>query len=55
MAPDCALCLDFGHLGDLGPCPWCDPDHYAEHVLDRAARACAAMTAEDNESIGGVA
>ncbi|MQA05598.1 MAG: hypothetical protein GEV07_23730 [Streptosporangiales bacterium] len=29
---DCGVCLDFGYLDGLGPCPHCDPDGYAEHV-----------------------
>lgn len=29
---DCGLCLDFGYLDGLGPCPRCDPDGYAEHA-----------------------
>jgi len=28
----CGVCLDFGYLDGLGPCPHCDPDGYAEHV-----------------------
>lgn len=28
----CPTCLDFGHLGELGPCPHCCPDAYAEHI-----------------------
>ncbi|MGH3094545.1 MAG: hypothetical protein ACRDMV_00920 [Streptosporangiales bacterium] len=37
---DCSVCLDFGHLGELGPCPQCCPDAYAEHIaasLDQGA------------------
>lgn len=29
---ECGVCLDFGYLDGLGPCPHCDPDGYAEHV-----------------------
>lgn len=30
---DCGVCLDFGYLDGLGPCPHCDPDGYAEYVF----------------------
>lgn len=29
----CGVCLDFGYLDGLGPCPHCDPDGYAEHAF----------------------
>ncbi|MGH3500573.1 MAG: hypothetical protein ACRDQA_06710 [Nocardioidaceae bacterium] len=29
---DCPVCLDFGHLANLGPCPQCRPDADAEQV-----------------------
>ena len=29
---ECPVCLDFGHLGELGPCPQCCPDAHAEHL-----------------------
>lgn len=29
----CGVCLDFGHLEDLGPCPACEPDAADEHLL----------------------
>lgn len=37
---DCGLCLDFGQLDGIGPCPACDPDGYADHIdaLAMAAR-----------------
>ncbi|MEQ4205785.1 hypothetical protein [Actinopolymorpha sp. B9G3] len=28
----CGVCLDFGALPGLGPCPACRPDAYTEHV-----------------------
>lgn len=31
--PVCGVCLDFGHLNDLGPCPWCEPDTENAHYL----------------------
>lgn len=33
---DCLVCLDFGYLDGIGPCPSCDPDGYAEHVEELA-------------------
>lgn len=29
----CGVCLDFGYLPDVGPCPRCRPDEYAEYIL----------------------
>jgi hypothetical protein len=34
---ECASCLDFGDLPGLGPCPDCQPDAHAEHVLAELA------------------
>lgn len=36
---DCGVCLDFGHLDGIGPCPACDPDGYADHVDELAMAA----------------
>jgi hypothetical protein len=36
-APRCRICLDFGHLENLGPCPQCDPDRHAEYVVELAS------------------
>lgn len=41
--PGCGVCLDFGHLENLGPCPWCDPDAEAEYYLEVAAEIAAGM------------
>lgn len=41
--PGCGVCLDFGHLENLGPCPWCDPDSENEHYLQIAAEIAAEM------------
>lgn len=43
-APECRTCLDFRHLNDLGPCPWCAGDQYTEHVLTIAARLHSDLT-----------
>lgn len=32
----CPTCLDFGDLPGLGPCPDCQPDRAAEHLIDLA-------------------
>ena len=32
----CGLCLDFGYLSGLGPCPRCRADGHAEHLLATA-------------------
>ena len=29
---ECWTCLDFEYLPEVGPCPDCQPDAYAEHV-----------------------
>jgi len=29
----CGVCLGFGYLPDVGPCPRCRPGEYAEYVL----------------------
>ncbi|MGH3501373.1 MAG: hypothetical protein ACRDQA_10875 [Nocardioidaceae bacterium] len=29
---DCPVCLDFGYLANLGPCPQCRPAAHAEHI-----------------------
>jgi hypothetical protein len=29
----CGVCLDFGYLPDVGPCPRCRPGEYAEYIL----------------------
>jgi hypothetical protein len=29
---ECWTCLDFGYLPEIGPCPDCCPDAYAEHL-----------------------
>lgn len=29
---ECWTCLDFTYLPEIGPCPDCRPDAYAEHV-----------------------
>jgi hypothetical protein len=34
---ECWTCLDFGDLPGLGPCPDCQPDAHAEHVLGQLA------------------
>ena len=31
---ECWTCLDFEYLPEIGPCPDCQPDTYAEHVAD---------------------
>ncbi|MGH8879287.1 MAG: hypothetical protein ACRD0P_18410, partial [Stackebrandtia sp.] len=28
----CSVCLDFGDLPGMGPCPTCRSDAYAEHI-----------------------
>ncbi|MGW5361563.1 hypothetical protein [Actinopolymorpha pittospori] len=28
----CGLCLDFGDLANLGPCPDCAPDEFTEYL-----------------------
>lgn len=45
----CWACLDFGHLEDLGPCPWCRPDAETEHVLALAEELHATITDETGE------
>ena len=34
---ECWTCLDFGDLPGLGPCPDCQPDAHAEHVVAKLA------------------
>ncbi|MGH3504095.1 MAG: hypothetical protein ACRDQA_24845 [Nocardioidaceae bacterium] len=34
---DCPVCLDFGNLDGLGPCPQCRADAYAEYVVELLA------------------
>lgn len=46
----CGTCLDFRHLNDLGPCPWCARDEYAEHVLAVAARQYATLAEYEREA-----
>ncbi|MGH3460111.1 MAG: hypothetical protein ACRDP9_01430 [Kribbellaceae bacterium] len=29
---ECWTCLDFGYLPEIGPCPDCCPDAYAERL-----------------------
>ena len=41
VRPECGVCLDFGHLEHLGPCPWCEPDAENEHYLAIAAEIAA--------------
>jgi hypothetical protein len=43
IRPECGICLDFGHLENLGPCPWCDPDAENEHYLQVAADIAAVL------------
>jgi len=33
----CWTCLDFGDLPGVGPCPDCQPDAHAEHILGQLA------------------
>jgi hypothetical protein len=47
MEFDCMVCLDFGHLDGIGPCPACDPDGYAEHVLELASGIRFGLDGED--------
>ena len=35
----CGQCLDFGDLPGLGPCPYCNPDGFAEYLAMVAATA----------------
>ena len=32
-AHQCGVCLDFGYLPDVGPCPRCHSDQYAEYTV----------------------
>lgn len=45
--PVCGTCLDFGHLNDLGPCPWCEPDAENAHYLALAEAQRLAAETED--------
>jgi hypothetical protein len=45
--PACGVCLDFGHLNDLGPCPWCEPDAENAHYLALAEAQLIAAETED--------
>lgn len=39
MEFECRVCLDFGELDGIGPCPACDPDAYVEHIEELAMAA----------------
>lgn len=44
---NCGVCLDFGYLDGLGPCPHCDPDGYAEHCYYATRITCYGLDGPD--------
>ena len=51
----CGLCLDFGYLSGVGPCPRCKADEHAEQLLDIASAQVGATWAEEHEEWEGAA
>lgn len=45
----CATCLDFGDLPGLGPCPVCQPDEAAEHLIAEATAMQVAIWNEEHD------
>ena len=45
----CGLCLDFGSLPDLGPCPRCRVDEHTEHLIATAQVQLDATWAEEHD------